>query len=101
MRSQKTSGVPRSSGNLASVIKASRYRIFLVDWLTKESNLFTLCFLMGAVHLTIGHAMRGAANLRSTEPVGQAGWIALTWVMFFMARNLIMGVALPAGILYR
>jgi V/A-type H+-transporting ATPase subunit I len=70
-----------------------------IAWLTDEANLMTLCFLIGSVHLTIAHAWNALRSWRSLQALAQVGWIAITWVMYFMALNMILGKALPGFVL--
>ncbi len=74
-------------------------RNLTLDWLTQpasaEGNLMTLCFFIGATHLTIAHAWNTIRIVNSTKALAQIGWIALTWTMFFTARTMILGAAFP------
>ena len=67
-----------------------------ISWLGLEENLFVFCFLMGAIHLTVAHAMQAIANPRGTRILSQVGWICMTWVMYFMAKLLIMAIPAPS-----
>lgn len=69
-------------------------------WLAQDDNMMRLCFLIGAVHLTIAHAWNILRSLNSTIALAQAGWILSTWTMYFMARNMILGDSLPGWVLY-
>jgi len=68
----------------------------LVPWVNNERNFQLLCFLIGAVHLTIAHAWRLLQRLPSLTAVVEAGWILIVWAMFFIARMLILAYPLPA-----
>ena len=81
----------------------------LVAWLSgqnSEANLMFFCFLLGGVHLTLGHAIRLIQLLPDLRAVAQLGWILITWVMFFAARTLVlmqpfpeaMFIMLPVGL---
>ena len=68
---------------------------WLADGLvTNELNMSILCFLIGAVHLTIAHLWRIVLMINSTKALAQAGWISLTWAMYFAARWLVLGLPL-------
>jgi V/A-type H+/Na+-transporting ATPase subunit I len=54
-----------------------------------------LCFLIGAVHLTIAHVWNAIALAPSPKALAQIGWIGLVWSMFFTALNMVLGQALP------
>lgn len=61
-----------------------------VDWLTDNNNIMELCFLIGAIHLTIAHVWRAWLLRRTPQALAHLGWTALTWAMFFLARFLIL-----------
>ncbi len=67
----------------------------LVPWLTERKNMMMLCFLIGAIHLTVAHGWNAITILNSPRALAQAGWIALTWTMFLTARSLILGAVFP------
>ncbi len=68
----------------------------LVPWVNNERNFQLLCFLIGAVHITIAHAWRVLQRLPSLTALSDAGWVLIVWAMFFIARMLILDYPLPA-----
>ncbi len=66
-----------------------------VEWLAADENVMQLCFLLGAVQLSIAHAWNLVRYLNTWQAVAQAGWIAITWVMFFTARAMILEEPFP------
>ncbi len=66
-----------------------------VAWLKEPKNVMFLCFIIGAVHLTIAHLWNIMRAWNSLKALAQFGWICSTWTMFFMARNLVLGHPLP------
>lgn len=70
-----------------------------IAWLTDESHLMSLCFLIGSIHLTIAHAWNALRARKSLLALAQLGWIAITWTMYYMAQNMILGKALPGFVL--
>ncbi len=70
-----------------------------VGWLTDETNLMRLCFLLGSIHLTLAHAWSLLRALPSLTALAQLGWIGLIWALYFLAGNMILGAALPAVVL--
>ncbi len=58
--------------------------------------LQAFCFFIGAVHLTIAQAWQGVRKLPSLTALADAGWIAVLWAAFFLARMLILSDPLPA-----
>lgn len=63
-------------------------------WLSNSENFMGLCFLIGAIHLTIAHAWRLILAINSTRALAQAGWIMVTWAMYLGANTLVLGDAL-------
>lgn len=73
--------------------------VIKVDWLTgsgAEDNVILLCFLLGAIHLTIAHAWQAMRYFPSPPFLAQLGWVATTWVMFFAARSMVLLKDFPA-----
>ena len=69
---------------------------FRENWLTEQSNVMLFCFLLGAIHLTIAHVWNIIRGYNSLTALAQVGWIASTWTMFFLARNMVLGYPFPA-----
>jgi len=69
-----------------------------VGWLREPKNIMLMCFLIGAVHLTIAHLWNILRGWNSLKALAQVGWILSTWTMFFMGRNLVLGQPLPGWI---
>lgn len=61
-----------------------------IEWLTDNTNIMELCFLIGAIHITVAHAWRTWLLRKRWQALSHLGWIALTWAMFFLARFLIL-----------
>ena len=58
----------------------------------------TLCFFLGALHLSIGHLWRAIRKLPSLLALSDIGWVCVLWGAFFLARTLILGEAMPVGV---
>ena len=67
-----------------------------IDWLTDNLNIMHLCLLISAVHLSVAHLWNLVRFVNSLRAVAQAGWIAVTWCIFFLARRMIIGLPLPS-----
>ncbi|MBU4148777.1 MAG: hypothetical protein KKB52_00330 [Candidatus Omnitrophica bacterium] len=63
----------------------------LLPYLTDNSNVQNLCFLIGAIHLSIAHAWRFIRKAPSLKAFAEAGWIAMLWAAYFIAKALILG----------
>ncbi|MBT3296727.1 MAG: hypothetical protein HN919_00755 [Verrucomicrobia bacterium] len=71
-------------------------RGFEIPWMKDDHNLMAFSFLVGAIHLTVAHVWSGLKQIKSTRALAQLGWICLTWFMYFLASNMILGAELPA-----
>lgn len=60
-----------------------------------QDIVIRLCFIIGAVHLTIAHVWNAIALAPSVKALAQIGWIGLVWSMFFTALNMVLGQELP------
>ena len=70
-----------------------------IDWLTgktAQDNTMKLCFLIGAVHLTIAHIWNIIAIAPDKKAFAQLGWIGLVWSMYLTALNMVMEQAYPS-----
>lgn len=75
-------------------------REFSLGWLAADGeqtnrNIMLMCFVIGAVHLTIAHAWNAIRAINSLQALAQVGWICTTWTMFFLARKMVLGHAFP------
>ncbi len=61
----------------------------------EQSFVMRLCFGIGAVQLSIAHAMNAWRSRREPAAVAQLGWIAIIWSVFFVAGKLVLGRPLP------
>lgn len=72
-----------------------------IEWLapddkaTATKNIMLLCFLLGAVHLTLAHLWAAIRCGKTPQAIAQLGWIGCTWLMFLLARNMVLGEELP------
>jgi V/A-type H+/Na+-transporting ATPase subunit I len=56
-----------------------------------QDFMMFLCFLIGAVHLTIAHSLIAIRNRQTPNALAQPGWIAVIWGLFFVAETLVLG----------
>lgn len=68
---------------------------FRLDWLTEERNVMALAFTIGVLHLTLAHAWNVVRFINSRRALVEVGWIATTWTMYFLARELVLGDPFP------
>jgi len=64
--------------------------------LTDDKQMRSLCFLIGAMHLTIAHIWRVMVQIPAITALADVGWILILWAAFFLARLLILGIQFPA-----
>lgn len=66
---------------------------FLTDDARSAQNIMGMCFLIGAIQITIGHLWNVVDLIRekSLKALEQFGWTLTTWYMFFLADNMIIG----------
>ncbi len=59
-----------------------------------------LCFLIGAIHLTIAHLLKIWRGINTPRALADAGWIMIVWGMFFAAGTLVLSRPFPGFGLY-
>jgi V/A-type H+-transporting ATPase subunit I len=70
-------------------------------WIRDADNNKFLCFILAVIHLTIAHIWNAWAHRDSKATViSQMGWLCTTWLMFFLARNMVLGHFFPEPALY-
>jgi len=73
----------------------------LASWIRNQDNTKFLCFILAVIHLTIAHIWNAWAHRDDKATVvSQIGWLCTTWMMFFLARNMVLAHAFPQEILY-
>jgi len=68
----------------------------LIPALRNDRYIQTLCFFLGAFHLSIAHCWRAIIKLPSPIALAEVGWVLILWGAFFLAKMLIIGDAFPA-----
>ena len=63
----------------------------LIPWLNDDNHMMLLCFLIGAIHLTVAHTWRAFRIINTPQVLAQLGWICMTWAMFFVAQIFVLG----------
>ncbi|MEW5758838.1 MAG: hypothetical protein AB1755_05175 [Candidatus Omnitrophota bacterium] len=69
----------------------------LAPALNNTNVLQTFCFFLGALHLSLAHLWRAIIKLPSLAALVDIGWILVLWVVFFLAKALILGDSFPAA----
>jgi V/A-type H+-transporting ATPase subunit I len=62
-------------------------------------TIMVICFLIGAVHLSIAHLINTFRYLPDLRGIAQIGWFAVVWGMYFVIRFIVLQLPLhPAGV---
>ncbi|MCM8761441.1 MAG: hypothetical protein NC938_06755 [Candidatus Omnitrophica bacterium] len=72
----------------------------LLPALRDDRNVQSLCFFMGALHLSIAHLWRATVKIPSVAALCDIGWTLILWGGFFLARLLILGQDFPPQVLW-
>lgn len=67
----------------------------VVPWLRDDKNVMKLCFLIGAIQLSIAHLWRVIRKAPSILALADVGWICIIWTMYFLASMFILGKTFP------
>jgi V/A-type H+-transporting ATPase subunit I len=67
----------------------------LVPALTDTTFIQGLCFLIGAVHLSLAHGWKAILKAPALKALAELGWICVIWAVYFLAKNLILGESFP------
>jgi V/A-type H+/Na+-transporting ATPase subunit I len=74
-----------------------------ITWLSDRENLIYLCFIIGAIHLSIAHIWNIITLSRGrvwTKALAQLGWLLIVWGMFLLAGQTVLGKKMPSFTLY-
>ncbi|MDY6856694.1 MAG: V-type ATPase 116kDa subunit family protein [Thermodesulfobacteriota bacterium] len=64
-----------------------------------ERTVIHLCFIVGAVQLSIAHAWAALRNYPSLSFLSELGWMALVWGIYWIARFLVLSEEMnPLGL---
>ncbi len=68
----------------------------LLPWLRDNNNVMLLCFIIGAVHLSLAHLWKAIIKFPKISFIGEIGMVSLLWGIFFFIRLLILNIPMPA-----
>jgi len=71
-----------------------------IPWLGDNDNIMSLCFLIGAIHITIAHIWNIIEVFPKPQFLAQLGWTAVVWAMYFLANSVVLGRGLPTFMMY-
>ncbi|PCH66480.1 MAG: hypothetical protein COC06_12660 [Bacteroidales bacterium] len=52
-------------------------------------------FLIGAIHLSIGHLQIAWRYINSVKAIAQLGWVAIIWGLYLIVNQMVLGVSAP------
>lgn len=55
-----------------------------------------IMFLIGAVHLTVGHLQVAWKLNYSVRAIAQLGWVAIIWGLYLIVNQMVLGIEAPA-----
>jgi V/A-type H+-transporting ATPase subunit I len=53
-------------------------------------------FIVGAIHLSIGHIQTGLRYINSVKAIAQVGWVAIIWGLYLVVNQMVLGEPAPA-----
>jgi V/A-type H+-transporting ATPase subunit I len=59
-----------------------------------------LMFLIGAVHLTVGHLQVAWKFNYSVKAISQLGWVAIIWGLYLIVNQMVLGIEAPGIMLW-
>jgi len=62
-----------------------------------QNTIIFICFVIGAVQLTIAHLLRALRTINSPRALSELGWIMVLWGMFFAAGKFVIAGPFPPG----
>lgn len=69
-------------------------------WLKNDTNIMRLCFLIGALHLSIAHAWNFVLYWPDRKAWAQLGWLAILWSMYATACGMVLQDPYPGWLPY-
>ncbi len=52
-------------------------------------------FIIGAVHLTVGHLQKAWRYINSVRPLGEIGWVLIVWSLYFVVAEMVLKIDSP------
>ena len=62
---------------------------------SSQNFIIFICFMIGAVQLTIAHLLRASKVINSLKALSEIGWVMILWGMFFAAGKFVLGRLFP------
>lgn len=68
----------------------------IVPWLTVSENVQWFCFTIALVHLNIARMWAAKNKFPEITFLGEIGWLAIIWGMYYLANMFVLGTDFPA-----
>ncbi len=80
------------SAQIAQIPFLNSMVIHQIDSFAENNSQFVmyLCFFIGVIQLTIAHLLNAVKVMNSLRALGELGWIAILWGIFFLAGFLVV-----------
>lgn len=82
-----------------TIAEAPVLNLLIIDKLASfgGDNIFfqKVMFLIGAIHLSIGHLQKGLKMINSVRAIAQLGWIAIIWGLYLVVNQLVLSIPAP------
>lgn len=65
-------------------------------------TLFTqkFMFLIGAIHLSVGHLQLAWKYSNSVKAISELGWVAIVWGLYLIVNQMVLGIEAPDAMLW-
>lgn len=60
-----------------------------------QDFIIHICFLIGAIQLSVAHLMKIARGFNSVKALSDMGWILIVWGMFYTAKKFVLNAPFP------
>lgn len=57
-------------------------------------------FVIGAIHLSIGHIQKGLKYINSVKAIAQLGWVAIVWGLYLIVNQMVLGETAPSFMIW-
>ncbi|HKK63971.1 MAG TPA: hypothetical protein VJ951_15505 [Bacteroidales bacterium] len=57
-------------------------------------------FIVGAIHLTVGHLQSAWKSINSVRAIAQIGWISIVWGLYFVVGQMVLGIPAPSFVVW-
>lgn len=77
-------------GIAKAALPACLQQLPTVAWLGDDNNMMFLCFLIGALHISVARLWNAILLAPHLKAVGEIGWMGVTWSMFMIVSGIVV-----------